>query len=192
MECVSQKNAKESSYLEDPWFSFIAFSKLMCSPAQTWCGFSQCIGLGKICASLSLISWKLPLIVLMYYCYWYCLSSLCSLISVLPDLWHGFAQVPGRLGCYQRSNRHRVSLYKFPGEGDHVSCVHKAALHRRRFPAGIRRRSKDYLAWLGEEGCLKKDCIEGRMTNCIMLGIMAGVMAKVVMRSLVEQMGLRC
>lgn len=39
---------------------------------------------------------------------------------------------------------------------------------------------------------MKKDCIEGRMTNCIVLGILAGVMAEVVMRGLVEQMGLRC
>ncbi|KAJ7422356.1 Rap1 GTPase-activating protein 1 [Willisornis vidua] len=32
--------------------------------------------------------------------------------------------------------------------------------------------------WLREERCLKKDCMEGRMTNFIILGIMAGVMVK--------------
>ncbi|KAI1242153.1 hypothetical protein IHE44_0005670 [Lamprotornis superbus] len=37
-------------------------------------------------------------------------------------------------------------------------------------------------ARLGEEGYLKKDCIEGRMTDCIMLGIMTVVMAKVVLQ----------
>lgn len=41
-------------------------------------------------------------------------------------------------------------------------------------------------AWLGEEGYLK-DCIEGGMTDCMVLGIMAGVMAKVVMRGLVNR-----
>lgn len=51
---------------------------------------------------------------------------------------------------------------------------------------------RNIIVWLREDGYLMRDCLEGRMRNCIMLGIMAGVMVKVVMRSLVEQMGWRC
>lgn len=39
--------------------------------------------------------------------------------------------------------------------------------------------------WLGEEVYLKKDCMGGTMTDYIMLGIMAEVMVKAVMRGLV-------
>lgn len=39
--------------------------------------------------------------------------------------------------------------------------------------------------WLGEEVYLKKDCMGGTMTGHIMLGIMAEVMVKAVMRGLV-------
>lgn len=110
-------------------------------------------------------------------------SLLSHFYAAWPVAWCGFAQIPGRLGCYQRSNRHWVSLYKFPGEGDHVSRVHKAALHRGRFPAGIRRKSKDYSSVTGRGGVFEE---EGRMTDCIMLRIVAVVVTKVVMR------GLRC
>lgn len=123
-------------------------------PAQTWCSFSHCIGLGKTwCLTvidLLKITFDSPDVVLLL------ILSVFSLLShsctAWPVAWCGFAQVPGRLGCHQRSNRHRVSLYKFPGEGDHVSRVHKAALHRGRFPAGIRRRSEDYNSVAGRGG----------------------------------------
>lgn len=46
--------------------------------------------------------------------------------------------------------------------------------------------------WPREEGYLMRDCIEGKMPNCLILGITAGVVVTVVMRDLGEQTGWRC
>jgi hypothetical protein len=45
-------------------------------------------------------------------------------------------QVPRRPGCDPRADGDRVCVLQLPQQGDHVSCVHQAALHRRGRPAG--------------------------------------------------------
>lgn len=160
MDCVSQKNARESSSFEDRWFSFIAFSKQVCSSAETLGSFSQCLCFGKIwCPTITdflkitfdnIDGTKLLFLIPSFF------SPLSHLCPAWPMAWYGFAQVPGRIGCHQRSNRHRVGLYKLPGQGDHVSCVYKTALHRGRFPAGIGRRTKEFNSVANREGCLTR------------------------------------
>lgn len=188
MECVS--HAREGSYFEDVCFNFIAFSKLVCSPAQTWCSFSQCIDLGKIwCLTftdfLKITSDSPDALLLL-------ILSVSLLSHFCTDLWRGFAQVPGRPGCHQRSNRHWVSLYKFPGKGDHVSRVHKAALHRGRFPAGIRRRSKDYNSVTGRGGVFEEGLHRGDNDWPYNVGNFGRSNGKNSDEGFGEQMGLRC
>lgn len=45
-------------------------------------------------------------------------------------------QFPRRAGRDSRADRHRIRLLQLPQQGDHVPCVHKAALHRGGHPAG--------------------------------------------------------
>lgn len=85
-----RRKPKKVAPLRNPWFSFIAFSKQVRSSAETLCSFSQCICFGKIWCPTVTNFWKITFdnIDVPSYCYWYLLSSLHFLISVLPDLWH--------------------------------------------------------------------------------------------------------
>jgi len=88
MDCVSQKNAKEGSSFEDPWFSFIDFSKHV--HQQKHCAASvSAFVLRKLGAPLSLISEKSPLIILMYQATVVDSFLLLSTFSFLSSLTYG-------------------------------------------------------------------------------------------------------
>lgn len=189
-------NAKESSSSEDPWFSFIAFSKQVCWSAEILCSFSQCICFGKIwCLTITgFLKITFDNIDVPNYCYWYHLSSLYFLTSVLPDLWCGMDLLRFRGGLdVTRGQTGTESVYtNFQGKEIMFHVSTKLPFTEGDSQQVLEGELRNIIVWLREDGCLMRDCLEGRMHNCIMLGIMAGVMVKVVMRSLVEQMGWRC
>lgn len=117
---------------------------------------------------------------------WYCLSSLCSLVLLLPDLWRGVDLLRFRGGLdVTRGQTGTESVYtNFRGKEImfHVSTKlpFTEGDSQQVSGGGVRITTM----CLGEEGYLK-DCIEGTMV--IMLGIMAAVIAKVVMRGLVNR-----